>query len=1125
MMRTATDSVTSALRRYLEASSLAEARDVLEQHVELLDEELTNHAAEIAVAAGEARIRWALLARAQAIGIGAAFAEVAPGVLRRPRASNEPAVSAAPTEPLVRELLASPSFMRTREILESHPELLTAEALDLLDDIVARAQHDRSLRRSASATRVILEASRTSGLHTVVRLLAPRYAEPFGDLSLDRRGILERLGEFIAAETWAESRRVAEGHPEMYAEGFAELGFEILAAQVAADGFPIEPERRLLRRCRELGIEAAFDTPEYWDAGAPPVPDATRESEPQSAGRAAAERLWRSLRDPASVDLAQAAQMVLGYLQGTDLPPTGQGSRQSLLLGLALLYSQRNVTSDSHADLERSLSSLDEALRVARSTNDQLQVDILKATATALVTRYNVTGRLADLERAVDAGEEALRLARWLTIDWTGAATGLAFTLEVRFRGTNERADLQRAILLLESAERLQPFHSLDRLTTLSSLAEALWNRYLSSHDSTDLERCIASNREVIALASKWPEFASARPSVLGHLGDALMGRYLNSHNVEDLVAAADAAQRALDGTPEYSALRAQRLAKVADALRITHTDLGQEQALERAISLAMQAAKTVASGSPDEFGVLSSLGLALEAAAMDGNALAETEDSTVVWERVVSLIEARSGTLPVAYRIGQQARHLHAYGHLIAALSHAAEVDPEVAGQAGRRIIEVVEATKSRLLAQRVGRAGPPPATVPVDKAARERALLARLEQLDTGELSTYGGPGQEDSVATMSRLAERQSYQQGLAEVWDDIAALGSEAATYVAMRRGEPARWDDLAALANRLGPATGLISGFSSPAGTVFLVLRAGWDAPLIIRAALKGSNWTDALRRLYREVHIAPGRQVRSETWHRGLQPALAKAAEALGAIERLVISPYGPGHLVPWAALAHRVGWVRADGQPLSVVTLPALSVLSYIQRRPRAAHGRALVIGNPTGDLAFADAEATVVADVLGTEALAGARAAKADVLARISHAETVHLASHAAFVPGEPLESGVQLADGVLTAREVMQRHLQADLVVLSACDTGQSEALAGDELAGLAQAFLYAGARSLIVSLWPVNDTATAALMVALYESLARGADKGDALARAMADVRGVPRFSHPHYWSPFVLMGDW
>jgi len=93
-----------------------------------------------------------------------------------------------------------------------------------------------------------------------------------------------------------------------------------------------------------------------------------------------------------------------------------------------------------------------------------------------------------------------------------------------------------------------------------------------------------------------------------------------------------------------------------------------------------------------------------------------------------------------------------------------------------------------------------------------------------------------------------------------------------------------------------------------------------------------------------------------------------------------------------------------------------------------------------------------------------------------------------------------------------------------VLSACQSGLSDRLGGDEIAGLAQAFFFAGARTLVVSLWEVNDPATAALMGALYRRLETGVDIASALRLAMDDVKSEPRWVDPHFWGGFVVQGD-
>jgi len=111
--------------------------------------------------------------------------------------------------------------------------------------------------------------------------------------------------------------------------------------------------------------------------------------------------------------------------------------------------------------------------------------------------------------------------------------------------------------------------------------------------------------------------------------------------------------------------------------------------------------------------------------------------------------------------------------------------------------------------------------------------------------------------------------------------------------------------------------------------------------------------------------------------------------------------------------------------------------------------------------------------------------------------------------------------LSDGWVTVRDVYANKLNAQLVTLSACETGLSKVAPGAEILGLARGFLSAGARALLLSLWTVNDEATAELMGDFYSTLQRGADVSASLR--IAQKRFIERGAHPYYWSPFFVIG--
>jgi hypothetical protein len=460
-------------------------------------------------------------------------------------------------------------------------------------------------------------------------------------------------------------------------------------------------------------------------------------------------------------------------------------------------------------------------------------------------------------------------------------------------------------------------------------------------------------------------------------------------------------------------------------------------------------------------------------------------------------------------------------YARLATGLVELAQASPADAGACHRRALVVAESAKSRILADLVGRgelAVPPLPELPdiAGLAARERQLVADLTALDTA-------PGPADPRRRAALLTD-------LRQAWSQLAGASPEAADYVSLRRGDSPSWAGLARLAADAGRQAALLSVFVTAECTLLFVLRAERDAPIVIRADLTQAHWDDARWRLYREVARSFGATGLEQTWDTRLREALLPAAPHLAGVTRLVISPMAAGHLLPWSLLADRAGWHHRDGPDgpalPEVTVLPALGILDRLRQRRRDEQGPALVVGNPQGDLGYAEQEAEKVAQALGTTPVIGPDATTGRVLREIDRARIVHLAAHASFTAGAPLASGVLLADGPLTAAQVMTRRLHATVLTLSGCETGLADIQGGDELAGLAQAFLQAGAHSLVVSLWAVDDEATGSLMTTFYEQLLEEPGNGaKALREAMSRVRAAEKWCHPYFWAAFIYIGAW
>lgn len=138
----------------------------------------------------------------------------------------------------------------------------------------------------------------------------------------------------------------------------------------------------------------------------------------------------------------------------------------------------------------------------------------------------------------------------------------------------------------------------------------------------------------------------------------------------------------------------------------------------------------------------------------------------------------------------------------------------------------------------------------------------------------------------------------------------------------------------------------------------------------------------------------------------------------------------------------------------------------------------------------------------------------------------DVLHVASHGDFRPLTPGDSRLMLSagdgnDGALTVNEVFSLDVRADMVTLSACDSGLGKLSPADEIIGLNRAFMYAGAETVVSSLWRISDVASAVTMKRFYRYLAEGEDKAEAMRHAQAVVRKY--FKHPAYWSSFKVSG--
>ncbi|MGI9252317.1 MAG: CHAT domain-containing protein [Thermomicrobiales bacterium] len=242
----------------------------------------------------------------------------------------------------------------------------------------------------------------------------------------------------------------------------------------------------------------------------------------------------------------------------------------------------------------------------------------------------------------------------------------------------------------------------------------------------------------------------------------------------------------------------------------------------------------------------------------------------------------------------------------------------------------------------------------------------------------------------------------------------------------------------------------------------------------------------------------------------------------IAGAERLTIVPHGALHGLPFAAL-YDEAWEEYLVERTAIATAPSASLLAQLKRAGRdASAGGPLVVAVADPVAPRIAEEAVEIAAALGGAELLGDGAATVARVTAAGPRALIHFACHGRFDPENPRGSGLKLADRWMTVRDVSALRLAGGLVTLSGCETGRAGVGAGDDLTGLVQAFLAAGAGTVLYSLWIVNDASTVELMDRFYRSYGDEAwNAADALRSAQRAILNV--HGHPAFWAPFVLGG--
>jgi CHAT domain-containing protein len=440
------------------------------------------------------------------------------------------------------------------------------------------------------------------------------------------------------------------------------------------------------------------------------------------------------------------------------------------------------------------------------------------------------------------------------------------------------------------------------------------------------------------------------------------------------------------------------------------------------------------------------------------------------------------------------------------------------LAQQHSERAWEYIERAKSRAFLDSLGTSSfRLPNEIPTDVHKQETKLLESLESFN-GLRSTQTTDRQHVI------WDEYQTIRSQLDQLWQEMAQISPQAQDYVNLRQGQPISFQALKQLMTSRAAKPLETNLITTDNLTLLFLMREDFSEPIIKEIPRSAAEIRAFVAQHFSEELGANGSNGRStsdkvrnlveddyQTFLQDFVSPLIEPAPQGGPIARIGdiiwFVPHDFLHYLPLHA-------VKLNGQYLidrnPVCYTPSASVMKYCHQKRKGQRETALILGDPLiyttdqtlsiqalfqpghAELHIEDATKDLLTNKL--------KAAKAEI-------DILHIACHGKFNRDQARQSGIQLQDGKLTAEEIFGLELNADLVTLSACESGINENQPGDELIGLTRALIYAGTPSVIVSLWEVDAISTSILMTKFYQKLLSGATKVDALQQAQLELRNM------------------
>lgn len=749
------------------------------------------------------------------------------------------------------------------------------------------------------------------------------------------------------------------------------------------------------------------------------------------------------------------------------------------------------------ADIERELGDLEQALRdynnalaIWRSLNDETSQQ-RRAALLSTIAGFHLS--LGDLPRAHSHYDEALSL--WQSLNDPAGEAGALDDL-ARFWGYQGKYDQALSLFERSLALRWRLGQVAEQANTLAAMGTVCeW--------AHDYRRAAEYLNQSLALCRQIQDRVT-EVSVMGRLGMVYVMMFMLRIPFQSATELQDYLDQSAKRVADLEDVRMKEL--LAGRMGLIYTMLGDT---EKALAYHRQALRLAedALNQEGQAFALFNIGYAYETGNNPTGALKSYEESISIYEKMRSLANLEE------IKTGLSGSVADAYKRAAVLCVQAGNPD---------RAFDLSERARARTLLDQLANLRPRAKQgASAELRQEEQVLRSELSRLEnqTSWAHSMTAPAYDPEVfaSLQNQLKAKRSAYENL------LLRLKLADPEYASLRSINTLTLPKVQAL---VGRDTTLLSYFVTSEQTlIFVITRDSLQAARVEMTDDELKTEVDWFRQFAAPGHAAP------EVLKRLYKQLIAPVSQYIKT-PTVTIIPHGVLNYLPFAALTDGQHYF---GEQHVVHYLPSASVLPFIQKASRQKQEqptdrRIMVVVQSqivgSSPLQYADKEASAVANLYGTKALG--KVSKAAFLKQAGDYAILHIAAHGELDSANPLFSRIWLAQdehnsGALAVHEVYDLDLRkTDLVVLSACETQLGAQSKGDDITGLNRAFLYAGAASVIASLWTVDDQATGFLMRVFYTHLKRGMGKAEALRAAQSETRR--QYPNPYYWAAFVLTGD-